>query len=107
MVVDMRFLGVLQLFGVLVVVMAVGERAVVVLMRMPVGAVLPLGEQPPAMVMGDVVMIVGMGARRVGMLRFFAFALSALRCLGHHCLPGRHTLPRPACPPLVDAPATA
>ena len=77
-IVDVRFLAVLGFLLVLAVVVAVGQRVVVVLVGVPVGAVLPLVERVIGVVVGDVVVIVAVGTRRVGVLGLLALPLGAL-----------------------------
>jgi len=58
MVVDMRLFGVVLLFVLVVVVVAVRELIVVVLVGMPVGAMFELTpDHASLVVMGDVVMV--------------------------------------------------
>ncbi len=58
MVVDVRSCPVLLLLFLLAVVMAMCQRIVVMLMRMPVGAVLPLVERIVRVVMSHVIVVV-------------------------------------------------
>jgi hypothetical protein len=82
MVVDMRFLVVVALFVVLAVVVAVGQRVVIVFMSMPEGPMIPLSQRITAMVVRDVVVVVAMSARRVRVLGLAAFAFGALHSHG-------------------------
>src|SRR5262245_20791335 len=77
-VVDVRLLGVRGVLVGVVVVVAVGQRAVVVLVRVPVRPVLELGQgarQAARVVVGHVVVVVRVGDRRVGVGRGLALAL--------------------------------
>src|SRR5205085_3367523 len=60
------------------VVVAVHQRGVVVLVGVPVRAVLPLVQGIAAVVMRHVIVVVSMGRRTVGVLRFIALTLGAL-----------------------------
>jgi hypothetical protein len=82
---DVRFLVVVALFVILAVVVAVGERVVIMLMSMPVGPVIPLSQRITTMVVRDVVVVVAMGASRVRVLRLAAFAFGSL--YSHDCAP--------------------
>jgi hypothetical protein len=77
-VVHVRLFAVPLLFLVAWVVMAVDDRAVVVLVCMPVGAMLPLVQRLVRVVMGDVVVIVAVHTRRMGVLRLITLAFGAL-----------------------------
>jgi hypothetical protein len=82
-VVHVRLLAVLPLLVILTVVVAVRQRAVVVLVGVPERPVLPLGDRKIAsMMMRNVVVIVRVGALRVHMLRLVASIFGALRCHG-------------------------
>ena len=78
MIVYVCALPVLLLFVLHAVIVAVSERVVVVLVRVPVAPMLPLVQGVIGMVVGDVVMVVSMRSRRVGVLRLTAFALRNL-----------------------------
>ena len=71
-------LPVLLLFVLHAVIVAVSERVVVVLVRVPVAPMLPLVQGVIGMVVGDVVMVVSMCSRRVGVLRLATFAFRNL-----------------------------
>src|SRR5262245_52330819 len=75
---DVSPLTMLLFFLPMTVIVAVHELGVIVLVRMPMGAVLPLTERTAAVVMGDVVMVVRVHLRRMRVLGFFALALSTL-----------------------------
>src|SRR5581483_7770859 len=81
-VVHVSLAGVVLLLLLEAVVVAVGQLGVIVLVSVPVGAVLPLAEQAPFFVMvGDMIVVVAMGHRRVGVGRLPPFAFRMLRCL--------------------------
>jgi hypothetical protein len=77
-VVDVSPLTVLLLFLPMTVIVAVYELSVIVLVGMPMGAMLPLTEGTSAVVMGDVVMVVGVQLRLMRVLGLLAFALGTL-----------------------------
>lgn len=58
MIVDVRFFAMLLLFLFGAVVMTMGERTVVVLVRMPVTSMFPLAQRVIAVVVRDVVVVV-------------------------------------------------
>jgi hypothetical protein len=68
----------LLLFLLMTVIVTVHELGVVVLVSVPMGSMLPLTEGTAAVVMGDVVMVVGVQLRRMRVLGLFAFALGTL-----------------------------
>ena len=78
MIVDVSPLTVLLLFLPMTVIVAVHELSVIVLVGMPMGAMLPLTEGTAAVVMGDVVMVVGVQLRLMCVLGLLAFALGTL-----------------------------
>ena len=82
MIVYVCALPVLLLFVLHAVIVAVSERVVVVLERVPVAPMLPLVQGVIGVVVGDVVMVVSMYSRRVGVLRLttFAFGNLAIHC---------------------------
>jgi hypothetical protein len=82
-VVDVGLLGVIPLLVLLPIVVAVGQRSVIVDVGVPGGPVLELVATPPGMVVANVPVIVSMLGRRVGVLRFLPLALSALSDGGH------------------------
>ena len=86
MIVDVRLLGVLLLFFPLAVVMAVRQRVVIVVVRMPIGTMLELpGTRLTAVMMRDMVMIVAMHIGGVSMFWRAACAFrSLLRSLRRH-----------------------
>jgi hypothetical protein len=102
-VVNMGFLAVLLLFFRLAVVVGVSQGAVVVLVGVPGGAVLPLTERAPTMVMGDVIVVMAVSARSMRVLAALALALGVLArglyrgrgitgwkgILGHQLPPGK------------------
>ena len=75
---DVRSRPVLLLFLLQSVIVAVGQEIVVVLMSVPVGAVLPLVERIIRMVVCDVIMVVGVYPRLVGVLRLASVSLRKL-----------------------------
>src|SRR5262249_47436352 len=75
---DVSPLTMLRLFLLMTVIVTVHELGVVVLVRVPMGPMLPLTEGTTAVVMGDVVMVVGVHPWRVCVLGLFAFALGTL-----------------------------
>ena len=83
-----RFLGVMLRFVIRTVVMAVSEGVVVVVVRVPVGAMLKLagnGFHPAAMMMRDMVVIVAVRLSRMSMRRSTPLAFSSLlRSLRRH-----------------------
>jgi len=81
MVVDVRLFVVIPLLLVLAIVMAVGQRVMIVRMGVPGGPVLPLRERGTTMVVGDMVVVVRVGLGGMGMLRLLAFAFGALHRL--------------------------
>src|SRR5919108_134608 len=88
MVVDVRLLGVVLLLLALVV--AVDEERVVVGVAVVVRAMRELAQWPAGVVVGDVVVVVGVGGRRVGVL--LLARLVADRRLGR-ARSGRHDSP--------------
>src|SRR6266568_2539734 len=100
MVVDMR-LSIMILFLIAaIVVMAMHQFAVIVIVRVPKSLVVPLADYFAAVVMGNVVVIVGMSHRGMGMLRFLALSLRVLSLVGQ-----RHTFLLPLSCGLRDCPA--
>ena len=93
MVVNVRFLAVSLLFLLAAVVVAMGQRGMVVRMGVPVGAVLPLAdaEDTAPMVMGHVIVIVGMCERWMRVGRGVALPLGPLcawrRLDSRRCIP--------------------
>src|SRR5215469_14422274 len=88
-VVVVRLFAVLVVLVLLAVVMAVSERVVVVLVRVPVSAMLPLAEHAATMVMSHVVVIMGVRCRGMRMRRCTPLALRALRPRIGGCRPWR------------------
>ena len=87
MVVDVGLASVLALLRLGFVVVAVGERAVIVLVGVPVRVVLPFSDRQVASVMmRDVVVVVGMNCRSVRVRGLSALTLDPLirrwRCYG-------------------------
>jgi hypothetical protein len=76
---DVRLAGVMLVLFLAAVVMAVGERAVIVFMRVLRRFVFPLAQRDIAMVMGDVVVVMRVGDRGMGMGTLFAFTFHLLR----------------------------
>jgi hypothetical protein len=83
MVVDVRFLGVVPLLILPTVVMAMGQRGVIVDVRVPRGSVLKVVTEPTRVVMADMPMVVAMFSRRVGVLRLLALTFGPLPDVGH------------------------
>ncbi len=80
-VVHVGTLGVLLFLFLAAVIVAVGQLVVVVVMGMPVGLVVPLACDAASVLVGNVVVVVAMRRRGVGMVGFPAFALDTLwRC---------------------------
>jgi hypothetical protein len=79
MVVDVRSCPVLLLLFLLAVVMAMCQRIVVMLMRMPVGAVLPLVERIVRVVMSHVIVVVCVDSSGMRVLRLASLSLCPLR----------------------------
>ena len=77
-VVNVSLLCVTLLLIALAVVMAVNKPAVIVLVRVPIRAMLPLVHRIIRVVMRDVVVVVRVRYRRVFMFRLIAFALGSL-----------------------------
>jgi hypothetical protein len=80
-----RLFGVVLLLVVAVIVMAVRQVCVVVLVGMPIGPMLKLGQRaghPADMVVSDVIVIMGVRHGWMSMRRLLAFAFSPL--CGHH-----------------------
>jgi hypothetical protein len=78
-VVDVRLALVVLFLVRAIVVMAVRQLRVVVVVRVPVGSVVPFAQDLASVVMRDVIVIVGMGYGRVRVLWLLAFALRVLR----------------------------
>lgn len=78
MVVNVAFFRVLGFFVLLRIVVAMRYRGVVVLVRVPGAAVLPLIQRVIRVPMRDVIVIVGMRPGAVGVLRLLALALGEL-----------------------------
>ena len=68
----------LGLFLLLRIVVAVDEHVVVVLVRVPERAVLPLAQRVVGVVVRDVIVVVGVSSGGVGMLGLLALALCVL-----------------------------
>ena len=77
-VVDVRLAGVMLFLFLAAVVMAVGERAVIVLVRVPRRFVFPLAQRDAAMVMGDVVVVMRVRDGGMGVGTLFAFTFHLL-----------------------------
>ena len=72
MIMDMRLFGVMLFLLFPTIVMTMRQRAMVVLVSMPRGPMLPLIAWPARVVMGDVIVVVSMRKGRMGMLRLIA-----------------------------------
>ena len=81
---DVRLLGVVPLLVFATVIMAVGQRGVIVDVRVPGGPVREVITETPAVMVADVPMIVAMLGRRVGVLRFLPLAFGPLPDVCHH-----------------------
>src|SRR5207249_9384801 len=82
MVVDVR-LSIMMLFLIAaIVVMAMHKFVVIVIVRMPICPVIPLTDYFAAVVVGNVVVIVGMCHRGMRMLRLLALSLRVLSLVG-------------------------
>ena len=75
---DVRLLPVLSLFLFLAVVVRMSQRAVVVLMCVPVRTVFPLADRSTTMVMRDVVVVVAVASRLMTVLASLSLALRVL-----------------------------
>jgi hypothetical protein len=79
MIVNVRPFPVLLFFLLLAVVVAMGERIVVVLVRVPKGAVFPLVQRVVRVVVRHVVVVVRMDLGGMGVLRLASLSLDNLR----------------------------
>jgi hypothetical protein len=79
----MCLLGMVPLLVLTAVVVAVGQRGVIVNVGVPGGPVLEVVARAPGVVVADVPMVVAMLGRRVGVLRFLALAFGSLPDVGH------------------------
>ena len=77
-VVVVRLLGVLVVFIIGGVIVAVLKRGVVVLVGVPVRSVLPLAGEAALVMVRDVVVVVRVHGARVKMLRLFPVAFGSL-----------------------------
>jgi hypothetical protein len=75
---DVSHLAVLLSFLLLVVVVAVRQWCVVVFVSVPMRSVLPLTQWTPLMVMRNVVVVVSVGLRGMGVLGLLEFRCSTL-----------------------------
>jgi hypothetical protein len=82
-IVDVGFLGVVALFVLPTVVVAVGQRGVVMGMRVPRGAVLIIVTETPGVMVADMPVVVTVLSCGVGMLRFLPLAFGSLPDIGH------------------------
>jgi hypothetical protein len=82
-VVDVSLLGVIALLILAAVVVAVGQRGVIVGMRVPRRPVLIIVAEATSVVVADMPMIVAMLGRGVGVLGFLSLALGALPDIAH------------------------
>jgi hypothetical protein len=78
MVVDVGLFLVVSLFVFLAVVVAMSQQVVVVLVAMPVGPMVPLGQRITPMVVRDMVMVVAVGRGGMVMRGLLTFAFSPL-----------------------------
>ena len=87
MIVHVRFLAVLGLFLLLRVVMAVHKKVVIMVVRVPVRAVLPLVQRIARVVMRHVIVVVRMARLRMRVLGLMALAVRPLnrRAPSLHC----------------------
>src|SRR5437773_2010059 len=93
-VVRVRLLGMAGLFLFEAVVVAVGQRGVVVVVRVPVGAVLPLAEQAVLVMVSEVIVIVRVNRRGVRVLPNSALGwMYRLGGTGRTVRPCRHRRP--------------
>ena len=83
MVVDVGLLGVVVLLILPAVVVAVGQRSVIVDVGMPGGPVFEVVTEAPGVMVTNVPVVVAMLGRRVGVLRFLALAFGPLFDLRH------------------------
>jgi hypothetical protein len=81
--VDVGFLGVVALLILAAVVVAMGERSVIVDVSMPRGPVFEVVPGAPGMMVTDVPVVVAMLGRRVGVLRFLPLTFGPLSNLRH------------------------
>ena len=79
MIVNVRPFPVLLFFLLLAVVVAMSERIVVVLVRVPKGAMFPLVERVVRVVVRHVVVVVCMNLGGMGVLRLASLSLDNLR----------------------------
>src|SRR5581483_4160661 len=80
------------------------QRVVVVLVRVPVGAVLPLVERGARVVVRHVVMVVAVGHRRMRVRGLFAFPFGLLSDHPAYSFPNRAALRSPVAARLTIAP---
>ena len=77
---NVRLFAVLGFLLTHAVIMAVRHGVVVVRMGVPVGAVLPFVERVARMVVRNVVVVMRVRLRLMGVLGLFSFTLSSLHC---------------------------
>jgi hypothetical protein len=83
-IVDVRFFGVIALLVLPTVVVAVGQRSVIVDVGVPGGSMLEVITEIPTVVVADMPMVVPMLGRRMSMLGFLPLAFGALPHGGHY-----------------------
>jgi hypothetical protein len=82
-IVDVGLLGVITLLILTAIVVAVGQRGVIVGMRVPRGPVLVVIAEATGVVVADMPVVMAMLGRRVGVLGFLPLALGPLSDLRH------------------------
>jgi hypothetical protein len=82
-VVDVRFFGVIALFVLSAVVVAVGQRSVIVDVRVPGGSMLEGVTEALSVMVADMPVVMAMLGRRVGVLRLLALAFGPLSDIRH------------------------
>jgi hypothetical protein len=83
MVVDVGLLSVIPLLILTAVVVAVGQRGVIVGVRVPRGPVFVVIAEATSVVVADMPMVMAMLGRRMGVLGFLPLALGSLSDIGH------------------------
>lgn len=82
MIVDVGLLGVVLFFAFQRVIMGVHDGCVIMLMRVPECAMLPLCQEASSMMMRDVIVIMSVDLRVVTVFRFLPLSF---RALYSHC----------------------
>jgi hypothetical protein len=82
-IVDVGFFGVIALLVLPAVVVAVGQRSVIVDVGVPRDPVLEVVTETLGVMVADVPMVVPMLGRRVGVLRFLPLAFGSLPDISH------------------------